>query len=83
MAPHRLTLCAIALVACGTPKPPASWIERDSHAQPHATRSGSAATSVAAFDLTNPDALDEAMIAVALEQLGDRAPAGALALRAA
>ncbi|MCX5746029.1 MAG: hypothetical protein NT062_26420, partial [Proteobacteria bacterium] len=90
MTGSRARACslAIAIAACG-PKPTSAWIEHDStpssqigrsHVEPTA-RLGT--SPPVAIDLTHPDTLDEASLATALAQLGERAPAGVLALRAA
>jgi ABC-type branched-subunit amino acid transport system substrate-binding protein len=78
------------LAACG-PRPGASdpsWIERDAssaHATP-ALRGDAPRSEAGPAPVVDPariDELDEATILAALEGLGDRAPAGKLALRAA
>lgn len=76
---------ALAVVACG-PRPGASepsWIERDASGA-HATSPASEAAGPApAIDPARIDDADEPTIRAALDALGDRAPAGKLALRAA
>jgi ABC-type branched-subunit amino acid transport system substrate-binding protein len=98
-APRRRAAAAILAAtgaACG-PKPAPSepsWIERDassSHAVAPVRGAGTAAgvSPVPVVDLARLgsieaiDALDEAIVRAALDALGDRAPAGKLALRAA
>jgi ABC-type branched-subunit amino acid transport system substrate-binding protein len=79
----------VLVVACGPKVAPAPWTEHEVHAVPgdrHDSRAGSAAP--VAIDLTKLDAqtideLDEATANGALDQLGDRAPAARVALRAA
>ena len=92
----RVAAAVIAVVvvggaACG-PRPPPdepSWIERDASAR-HETGSprgapgtSGAPSAAAAIDPARIDDADEAMVRAALDALGDRAPAGKLALRAA
>jgi ABC-type branched-subunit amino acid transport system substrate-binding protein len=83
---------AVALVACGSKTPQRSWIEREdplgtSHVQPPATSSaaGSDAKPVdlARLDAATIDELDLPTASAVLQQLGDRAPAARVALRAA
>jgi branched-chain amino acid transport system substrate-binding protein len=73
-------------LACG-PKPSTgqpSWIERDARGTTHATRAprGTAAP-IPAINPAKIDDYDEATIRAALDAIGDRAPAGKLALRVA
>jgi ABC-type branched-subunit amino acid transport system substrate-binding protein len=72
---------ALALVACGA-KAQGSWIERDVHTTPGERHDTPVGPPV---DLTkvDPESADEATVLRALDQAGDRAPAAALALRAA
>jgi ABC-type branched-subunit amino acid transport system substrate-binding protein len=77
----------LVLVACGPKVAPEPWTERESHAraplgQGHETP---VATGGAKVDLSkiDPDTADEPTVLAALAQVGDRAPAAALALRAA
>ncbi|HEU4614172.1 MAG TPA: penicillin-binding protein activator [Kofleriaceae bacterium] len=79
------------LAGCGSKPPQSSWIERDA-VQAHATPTTQASTagSTAAkpvdlekLDAATIDALDAATARAALDQLGDRAPAARVALRAA
>jgi ABC-type branched-subunit amino acid transport system substrate-binding protein len=92
---RRPVTCALAvlvvpaLVACG-PRPGAgppggpSWIEHDARGTTHATAAPSGtAASAPVIDPARIDDLDEATLRAALEALGDRAPAGKLALRVA
>src|SRR4051812_33726162 len=77
-------VCALVLLGCGPRVAPAPWTEHDVHDVRHDTR-GSPATPI---DLTKLDAatideLDEATARGALDQLGDKAPAARVALRAA
>jgi ABC-type branched-subunit amino acid transport system substrate-binding protein len=78
---------AIAVCACGARTGPgASWVERDASATAHATAPAAAAPGsrpVPPIDPARIDDYDEATIHAALDALGDRAPAGKLALRAA
>jgi ABC-type branched-subunit amino acid transport system substrate-binding protein len=76
-------LVALVVVACGSRPPPASWTEREAR---HDTRTGSAApppVELTHLDAATIDELDAATASGALEQLGDRAPAARVALRAA
>jgi len=90
----RLAL-VVALAACG-PKVSTTWIERDSHAQRHDTGANRPATPgtppaprpIKKIDLSrlSPatiDELDEATALAVIDQLGDKAPAARVALRAA
>src|SRR5215831_4633985 len=81
----RIAWAVLAAAACG-PKPgpsEPSWLERDaSSAHASATVHGPAAVT-AAIDPARIDDMDEAAVRAALEGLGDREPAGKLALRAA
>jgi len=75
----------IALAACG-PRPGPSepgWIERDAHGDSHATAAPRATPAGPAIDPARIDDADEPTVRAALDALGDRAPAGKLALRAA
>ncbi len=75
----------VAVCACGPPRAPGepSWIERDA-SRAHAIAPGSPASPAGpAIDPARIDDTDEAAVREALEALGDRAPAGKLALRAA
>jgi ABC-type branched-subunit amino acid transport system substrate-binding protein len=78
-------IAAAAVAACGprpVPEEP-SWIERDaSRAHAVAPARGDAA-AVPAIDPARIDDTDEATARAALDALGDRAPAGQLALRLA
>ncbi|HZJ63557.1 MAG TPA: hypothetical protein VFD36_08510, partial [Kofleriaceae bacterium] len=72
-------------LACGPRPPPSepSWIERDVNEPAHATPPPrSAAQAVDPARLERIDELDEPALRAALDALGDRAPAGKLALRA-
>jgi ABC-type branched-subunit amino acid transport system substrate-binding protein len=74
----------LCVAACGA-KPPLdepSWIEREIDA-PHATTPGGARAAAPAIDPQRIDEYDERTIRAALDAIGDRAPAGRLALRAA
>lgn len=73
---------------CGPKPPQGTWLEREAiPGETHATtstRPGSGAPlDLSKVDLSNIDALDEATVLAALERVGDAAPAGKLALRAA
>ena len=71
--------CTILLAACGPKPPQGTWIEHEAHATPeqrHETAQGK-------ISIGDPDTMDEPSVLRALDQLGDRAPAAALALRAA
>ncbi len=79
------TALVAGALACG-PKPEPgspSWIERDVTEATHATAAPRAAGSGPAIDPGRIDEYDETTIGAALDALGDRAPAGKLALRAA
>jgi len=93
-APRGLALPLIALAAAcaARPAPGAlSWIDRDAsgaHATvgPQATPAGGPAMDpvmVQAMDQAKIDECDEATLRAALDAIGDRAPAGKLALRVA
>lgn len=69
----------LVLVACG-PKPAPSWIERDG---PHETAAGRGTSAAPRIDPARIDDGDEAALRAALDAHGDRAPAGAIALRLA
>jgi ABC-type branched-subunit amino acid transport system substrate-binding protein len=84
----RLALLAsCVLLACGPKVAPGTWIERE--APLGSSRGGGSGpqgdgdTATRPIDLSNVDALDEASVLIALERIGDAAPAGRLALRAA
>ena len=85
----RRTLPVLALasgLACGPRPPPSepSWIERDVNEPAHATPPPRrAAQAVDPARLERVDDLDEPALRAALDAVGDRAPAGKLALRAA
>jgi ABC-type branched-subunit amino acid transport system substrate-binding protein len=78
---------AVLATGCGprtAPNEP-SWVERDSSSS-HARGQpgeGTAASSGAVIDPAHVDEADEVTVRAALDALGDRAPAGKLALRAA
>ena len=82
--------CLALLCGCGGKAPAASWIERDL-VQAHATASSGSGAGTAApvhvdlatLDPATIDALDAATARAALDQLGDRAPAARVAVRAA
>src|SRR6267142_1801645 len=76
----RRAVMLLAWIACG-PKPQPAWVEHDTHAT--STREGSAAPLPVDLAHIDPDTLDEATVIAALARTGDRAPAAALALRAA
>ncbi|MDX2094186.1 MAG: penicillin-binding protein activator [Kofleriaceae bacterium] len=84
----RLALLAwFLLLACGPKVAPGTWIEREA---PLGTSraggtepAGESDATTRPIDLSNVDALDEASVLIALERIGDAAPAGRLALRAA
>jgi branched-chain amino acid transport system substrate-binding protein len=76
---------ALGLAGCG-PRPGASepsWIERDASGAHSTPVSRSAAGPAPAIDPRRIDDYDEPAIRAALDALGDRAPAGKLAVRAA
>jgi ABC-type branched-subunit amino acid transport system substrate-binding protein len=75
---RRIALVVVA--ACGA-KQPTDWREHDLGAT-HATASTAAAKDIV-IDPTRIDDYDEATITAALDRAGERAPAAALALRAA
>src|SRR6185503_14053181 len=84
----RRTLPILALaggVACGPRPAPSepSWIERDVNEPAHATAPPRSAASAPAIDPARIDETDEAALRAAIDALGDRAPAGKLALRLA
>jgi ABC-type branched-subunit amino acid transport system substrate-binding protein len=76
----------MTLAACG-PRPAAnqpSWIDRDDRRASHATAPPRGTpTTAPAIDPARIDDTDEPSVRAALDALGDRAPAGKLALRAA
>ncbi len=83
---------ATLVAACGANAPKAEWVERDgpAYGQSHATGEGSgtspsagAPLEIATLDAAGIDRLDEATLLIALQQVGDAAPAARLALRAA
>jgi ABC-type branched-subunit amino acid transport system substrate-binding protein len=78
-------LAAVALAACGAARPSDStWIERDASGMAHATATPRSRPSDApAIDGARVEGSDEPAIRTALDALGDRAPAGTLALRLA
>jgi ABC-type branched-subunit amino acid transport system substrate-binding protein len=86
MSAASSTLWAIAIVACG-PKPAAQWVERDGAHQAHETGSSATPTArpidLAKLSPATIDELDEATALAVIAQLGDKAPAGRVALRAA
>jgi ABC-type branched-subunit amino acid transport system substrate-binding protein len=81
-----VVLVVAVWAACG-PKPatgPPSWIEHDAPGPTHATAvSRGAAAPTPVIDPARIDDHDEATLRAALDALGDRAPAGKLALRLA
>jgi len=82
----RAALLVAAIAACGRPPEPnePSWIERDARGATHATAPERTTASTApGIDAARIDDYDEAAVRAALDALGDRAPAGKLALRAA
>ncbi len=72
---------SLALLACAHPASP-GWSESESHATQHHEQVA-AVVPGKPLDPTTIDKLDEAALQAALTQLGDRAPAGQVALRAA
>src|SRR6185436_20556772 len=84
-----LALALVGGLACGPRSGPSepSWIERDVSEPAHATAPAPSAASAPSIDLprilARIDDTDEATLRAALDALGDRAPAGKLALRAA
>src|SRR5690349_16246175 len=74
----------VLVVACGPKVAPAPWTEHEIH-EVHAAPHAAAPTSVdlTKLDASTIDELDEATAKGALDQLGDRAPAARVALRAA
>ena len=85
-APKLSGFCAsaVCLVACGPKSATGGWVEHESHARPdqrHATVAKPGTNiDLAKLDI---DTADEATVLAALAQVGDAAPAAALALRAA
>src|SRR6185436_20761662 len=84
-----LALALAGGLACGPRPGPSepSWIERDVSEPAHATAPAPSAASAPSIDLprilARIDDADEPTLRAALDALGDRAPAGKLALRAA
>jgi ABC-type branched-subunit amino acid transport system substrate-binding protein len=86
----RRLLASLGLLAACGPKPQPSWIEQDSYGEQHATGAprGTAggdgdAARVQAWDPARIDDTDEGTLRQAIDRLGDRAPAGKIALRLA
>ena len=82
----RAGLLLAALAACGRRPDPnePSWIERDARGATHEMAPARTTASAApAIDAARIDDYDEAAVRAAIEALGDRTPAGKLALRAA
>lgn len=77
-----VALAVLAASSCGAPKQ-ASWIERETMGRSSVEPGTGSAQVGGPIDLSNVDALDEAQAAAALAQLGERAPAGKVAVRAA
>ena len=86
----RSTALALALLgACGARVTKGEWVEREgeprlgqSHATDERVQSG-APIDLSKLDAAAIDALDEATVLIALQRIGDAAPAARLALRAA
>jgi ABC-type branched-subunit amino acid transport system substrate-binding protein len=85
----RALVVAVVLAACAARPGQPSWIEHDARGGTHATSAprgdGAAAPAIdlARIDPARIDDYDEATLRAALDAVGDRAPAGKLALRAA
>src|SRR5262249_13038713 len=85
----RSWAATLALAACSGGAKQGSWIERDTHAVPHATSTGAppapagVRVDVSKLDALTIDELDDATARGVLDQLGDRKPAARVALRAA
>jgi len=83
---NRLVVAIVAVlaVACGPKAAPSqpSWIERDARGTTHdVARARGSAAAAPTIDPAKIDDTDEATARAALDALGDRAPAGKLALR--
>lgn len=85
----RVVRCLPALVvfaACGPKPPPAAWTEHETRGDRHETRAGSATSvpvDLTRLDVATIDELDLPTARGVIDQLGDRAPAARVALRAA
>jgi len=79
-----LGVLAVYFSACGPKVNPGTWVEHESHARP-SQHHDTTTKPVGKVDLAKLDiaTADEATVLAALEQVGDAAPAAALALRAA
>jgi ABC-type branched-subunit amino acid transport system substrate-binding protein len=81
----QVVAAIVAISACGPRPPPGEpgWIERDASSAHASAAAPGQPGAVPAIDPAKIDDIDEATVRAALEGLGDRAPAGKLALRAA